>query len=159
MEDRMKLSLSPKLVGKLVWVIVISPCKIFIPSYTFDGLLCQYWLLLLPPNHRTLWELHWSYQTVVVGTWQSHGGMLMVATTNQKCWSQVPTRHVCKSFEDHWPMCSVFHLDFFGFVVFFLGLKCAFLCLLICCWICNPLWPYLLVSGLSICFQVVDLFS
>jgi hypothetical protein len=37
----MKLSLPPKLVEKLVWVPVISFCKIFIPSYTFDdALLC-----------------------------------------------------------------------------------------------------------------------
>jgi hypothetical protein len=48
MKDRMKLSLSPKLVEKLVWAIVISLCKIFIPSYTFDGLLCQNWLFLPP---------------------------------------------------------------------------------------------------------------
>ncbi len=31
---RMKLSLPPKLVEKLVWVPVISFCKIFIPSYS-----------------------------------------------------------------------------------------------------------------------------
>ncbi len=31
-KDRMKLSLPSKLVGKLVWVPVISFCKIFIPS-------------------------------------------------------------------------------------------------------------------------------
>ncbi len=28
---------------KLVWVPVMSFCKIFIPSYTFDALLCQNW--------------------------------------------------------------------------------------------------------------------
>jgi hypothetical protein len=33
-----KLNL-PKLVEKLVWVPVISFCKIFIPSYVFDALL------------------------------------------------------------------------------------------------------------------------
>jgi len=33
----MKLSLPPKLVGKMVWVPVISLCKIFIPSYGFDA--------------------------------------------------------------------------------------------------------------------------
>jgi hypothetical protein len=31
-KHRMKLSLSPKLVEKLVWVPVISFCQIFIPS-------------------------------------------------------------------------------------------------------------------------------
>ncbi len=36
--DMMKLSLPPKLVEKLVWVPVISFCKIFIPSYAFDAL-------------------------------------------------------------------------------------------------------------------------
>jgi hypothetical protein len=42
-KDRMELSLLPKLVEKLVWVPVISFCKIFIPSYSFDGLLCRNW--------------------------------------------------------------------------------------------------------------------
>ncbi len=39
------LSLPPKLVEKkLVWVPVISCCKIFIPSYAFDALLvCRNW--------------------------------------------------------------------------------------------------------------------
>jgi hypothetical protein len=41
MKDRMKLSLPPKLVEKLVWVPVISFCRIFILSYTFDALLCR----------------------------------------------------------------------------------------------------------------------
>jgi hypothetical protein len=41
--DRMKLSLPPKLVEKLVWVSVISFCKIFIPSSGFDALLCRSW--------------------------------------------------------------------------------------------------------------------
>jgi hypothetical protein len=41
MKDRMKLSLPPKLLEKLVWVPVIVFCKIFILSYTFDALLCQ----------------------------------------------------------------------------------------------------------------------
>ncbi len=49
----MKLSLPPKLVGKLVWVPVISFCKIFIPSYAFDALLCRNWLFS-PPNRLTL---------------------------------------------------------------------------------------------------------
>jgi F0F1-type ATP synthase membrane subunit a len=40
-KDRMKLSLSAKLVEKLVWVQVISLCKIFILSYAFDALLCR----------------------------------------------------------------------------------------------------------------------
>jgi hypothetical protein len=40
MKAGMKLSLTPKLMGKLVWVLVISFCKIFIPSCTFDALLC-----------------------------------------------------------------------------------------------------------------------
>jgi len=42
-KDRMKLSLPPKLVGKLVWVPVISLCKIPIPSHGFDPLLCINW--------------------------------------------------------------------------------------------------------------------
>jgi hypothetical protein len=37
-KHRMKLSLPPKLMEKLVWVPVISFCKIFIPSYAFDAL-------------------------------------------------------------------------------------------------------------------------
>ncbi len=49
----MKLSLPPKLVEKLVWVPVISFCKIFIPSYTFDALLRQNWSFS-PPNRLTL---------------------------------------------------------------------------------------------------------
>ncbi len=52
-EDRMKLSLPPKLVGTLVWVPVISFCKLFIPSYGFDALLCQNWPFS-PPNRLTL---------------------------------------------------------------------------------------------------------
>jgi hypothetical protein len=39
LKDGMKLSLPPKLVGKLVWVLVISLCKIFIPSER--GMLCD----------------------------------------------------------------------------------------------------------------------
>jgi hypothetical protein len=50
----MKPSLLPKLVGKLVWVSVILLCKIFIPSYTFDALLCRNWSFS-PPNCETLW--------------------------------------------------------------------------------------------------------
>jgi hypothetical protein len=49
----MKLSLPPKLVGKLVWVPVTSFCKIFIPSYAFDALLCRNWPFS-PPNRLTL---------------------------------------------------------------------------------------------------------
>ncbi len=49
----MKLSLPPKLVEKLVWVPVISFCKIFIPSYAFDALLCRNWPIS-PPNRLTL---------------------------------------------------------------------------------------------------------
>jgi hypothetical protein len=37
-ETQVKLSLPPKLMEKLVWVPVISFCKIFIPSYAFDAL-------------------------------------------------------------------------------------------------------------------------
>ncbi len=49
----MKLSLPPKLVGKLVWVPVISFCKICILSYAFDALLCRNWPFS-PPNRLTL---------------------------------------------------------------------------------------------------------
>ncbi len=38
---------------KLVWVPVISCCKNFIHSYTFDALLCRNWPLS-PPNRLTL---------------------------------------------------------------------------------------------------------
>ncbi len=48
-KDGMKLSLPPKLVKKLVWVPpVISFCKIFIPSYGFDALLCRNWPFSAP---------------------------------------------------------------------------------------------------------------
>jgi hypothetical protein len=40
-------------VEKLVWVPVISICKIFIPSSAFDALLCQNWPFSLP-NRLTL---------------------------------------------------------------------------------------------------------
>jgi hypothetical protein len=50
--EGMKLSLQPKLVGKPVCVPVISFCKIFIPSYAFDALLCRNWPFS-PPNHLT----------------------------------------------------------------------------------------------------------
>jgi hypothetical protein len=33
----MKLSLLPKLLEKLVWIPVISFCRIFIPSSAFDA--------------------------------------------------------------------------------------------------------------------------
>jgi hypothetical protein len=52
-KHRMKLSLSPNWVEKLVWVRVISFCKIFIPSYLFDALLCRNWPFS-PPNRLTL---------------------------------------------------------------------------------------------------------
>jgi hypothetical protein len=52
-KDRMKLNLPPKLVGKLVWVPVILFCKIFIPSYAFDALLCRN-CPFSPPNRLTL---------------------------------------------------------------------------------------------------------
>jgi hypothetical protein len=42
-----------KIGGKLVWVPVISLCKIYIPSYTFDALLSQTWQFS-PPNRGTL---------------------------------------------------------------------------------------------------------
>jgi hypothetical protein len=47
-KDRMKLSLSPKLVEKRVWVPVISFCRIFIPSYTGDALVCKPKPILTP---------------------------------------------------------------------------------------------------------------
>jgi hypothetical protein len=53
-KERMKLSLPPKLVEKLVWVPVISFCRIFIPTYKFDALLCRNWPFL-PLNSLTLW--------------------------------------------------------------------------------------------------------
>ncbi len=42
-----------ELVEKLVWVPVISLCKIFILSYMFDVLLCRNWPSS-PPNRETL---------------------------------------------------------------------------------------------------------
>ncbi len=54
MKHSMKLSLPPKLNGKkLVWVPVISFCKLFTPNYAFDALLYQNWLFS-PPNRLTL---------------------------------------------------------------------------------------------------------
>jgi hypothetical protein len=50
----MKLSLLSKLVEKLVWVLVSSFGKIFIPSYAFDALFCRNWPFS-PPNFLTLW--------------------------------------------------------------------------------------------------------
>ncbi len=52
-KQRMKLSLPPKFVEKLICVLVISLCKIFIPSYAFDALLCRKWPFS-PPNRLTL---------------------------------------------------------------------------------------------------------
>jgi len=49
----MKLNLLPKFMEKLVCVPVISFSKIFIPSYTFDALLCRNWLFS-PPDRLTL---------------------------------------------------------------------------------------------------------
>jgi hypothetical protein len=49
----MKLSLSPKLVEKLVWIPVISFHKIFIPSYAFDAVVYHSWPFS-PPNRLTL---------------------------------------------------------------------------------------------------------
>jgi hypothetical protein len=43
-----KLSLSPKIGGKLVWIPVILFCKIFIPGYLFDALLCPNWAFFAP---------------------------------------------------------------------------------------------------------------
>ncbi len=39
-KDRMKLSLPPKLVEKLVWVPVILFCKIFVTSYVLMPSIC-----------------------------------------------------------------------------------------------------------------------
>jgi hypothetical protein len=50
----MKLGLPPKLSEQLVWVPVILLCKIFIPNYVFDALLCWNWPFS-PPNRRTAW--------------------------------------------------------------------------------------------------------
>jgi hypothetical protein len=63
----MKLSLPPKLVEKPVWVIVISFCKIFIPSYALDAVLCLNWPFLVP-NRLTLWI------TLCVG-WEPQTGL------------------------------------------------------------------------------------
>jgi hypothetical protein len=46
----MKLSIPPKLVEKLVWVLVISFSKIFIPSYLFDDALLYQKLAILTPQ-------------------------------------------------------------------------------------------------------------
>ncbi len=48
-EDESNSVYDPNLVEKLVWLLVISFCKIFIPSYEFDALLCQNWPFS-PPN-------------------------------------------------------------------------------------------------------------
>jgi hypothetical protein len=64
-KDRMKLSLLPKLVEKLVWVPVIFHCRIFIPSYAFDALLCWNWSFS-PCNRETDFTDHsntWKLQT------------------------------------------------------------------------------------------------
>jgi hypothetical protein len=45
-KDRMKLRLSPNLLVKLVWVPVILLYEIVIPSYTFDALLFQNFIIL-----------------------------------------------------------------------------------------------------------------
>jgi hypothetical protein len=51
----MKLSLSPNLVEKLVWVPVISFSKFFNPSYAFDALFFRN-RPFSPPNRLTLWR-------------------------------------------------------------------------------------------------------
>ncbi len=43
-----------KIGGKLVWVPVISFCKVFILSYAFDALLCPNWPFP-PPDRLTRW--------------------------------------------------------------------------------------------------------
>jgi hypothetical protein len=52
-KHKMKLSLWPKLVEKLVWVPVIFFRKIFIPNYGYDALLCRNWPFS-PPNRLNL---------------------------------------------------------------------------------------------------------
>jgi hypothetical protein len=39
--------LTTKIDGKLVWIPVILFCKIFIPGYLFDALLCPNWPFLI----------------------------------------------------------------------------------------------------------------
>jgi hypothetical protein len=56
-----------KIAGKnlVIWVPVISLCKIFIPSYLFDGLLCWNWPFS-PPNRKTLQKkLYWMHEIFV----------------------------------------------------------------------------------------------
>ncbi len=49
-KDRMKLRLSPNLLEKLVWLPVILLYEIVIPSYMFDALLCQNFIILAPKS-------------------------------------------------------------------------------------------------------------
>jgi hypothetical protein len=51
---------SPNLLEKLVSVLVISLCKIFIPCYAFDAILCRNWSFW-PPSCETL-------QITLIGT-------------------------------------------------------------------------------------------
>ncbi len=51
--EDVKRNLPPKLVKKLVWIPVISFCKIFILSYVFDCMLCRNWPFW-PPSRVTL---------------------------------------------------------------------------------------------------------
>jgi hypothetical protein len=53
-ETQDETQFTTKLVEKLLWVPIISFCKIFIPSYVFDALLCRNWPFS-PPNHLTIW--------------------------------------------------------------------------------------------------------
>jgi hypothetical protein len=52
--------------GKLVWVPVLSLCKIYIPSYTFDALLSRNWPFW-PPNRGTLWITLIAYRNLSFG--------------------------------------------------------------------------------------------
>jgi hypothetical protein len=57
-ERQDEIQFSTEFGGKLVWVPVISLCKIFIPSYAFHALLCGNWpfsFSFSPPNRETFW--------------------------------------------------------------------------------------------------------
>jgi len=47
-KERMKFGLLSKLMEELFWVLVISLCKIPIPNYGFDALLCRNWSFSRP---------------------------------------------------------------------------------------------------------------
>ncbi len=51
----MKLSLLPKMVEHIVWVPVISFCKIFLSCYVYDALLCRKTGQSHPPCRETFW--------------------------------------------------------------------------------------------------------